>query len=603
MIWKPFLSIGLWTAAVWIPATPARALINPNYTVVDLVRDSGQVFVLRMSAPQSGRVEAAIVEALVGNMPAERKLSFDFNDAEELTEDDVASAFGGAPTARAVMCVMKDKQDGAVLGALEIGTRWMGLVQGKTTSSWMLDRDPNDLETVWGASARQLIPAIRYTLNDLRPDFPVASTLAWGSDLSLGKLDGPAHGCLATNIGVVLLSDGGDRVYRPGTEGEPPEDVTRELGLASKSRAMAAGDFNGDGRLDLASWDGGRLRLCAQNSDGRFDAPCAECELEECRSLATLGRWLVAGGSSGVTLLTPDGAGGFTARQVSSDSESLGPGGVCAVADFNDDGAPDVVQLFARGLAFHAGSRESGVFAAPVVTRMEIAKHPTVAVCGDYDTDGRLDLIVGGIGGSTLLCRAEDGSWLNVIAETGELGAASGLGQADDVVVTACPSDVNGDGRQSAALFHGSSGPGLFFNRGFACFGVARSLDFSQSDLPAAQALGVGQTTGVLCDSNGDLAPDLLAVDRQQGVWVVFGESERSRRFQAVASLADPAGGPLGVTALMSQRRLGIWVIRPGEPTTINLPRPGPLKLQWKQADGNAVSRDVIVTRPTPVAL
>ena len=367
---KTIRSIGVWTAVLWIAATPARALINPNYTVVDLVRDSGQVFVLSVSAPQSGRVEAEIVEALVGDVPAERKLSFDFSDAEELTEDDVAAAFGGASTAPAVMCVMKDEQDGAVLGALEIGTRWMGLVQGKTTSSWVLDRDPNDLETVWGGSVRQLVPAIRHTLSDRRPDFPVASTLTWGSDLSLSKL-----------------------------------------------------------------------------------------------------------------------------------------------------------------------------------------------------------------------------------------GAASGLGQGDDVVAAACPSDVNGDGRRSAALFHATSGPGLFFSRGFACFGVARSLEFSQADLPAAQALGTGQTAGVLCDLNGDLAPDLIAVDRQQAVWVVFGESERSRRFQAVVSLADPAGGPLSVTALMGERRLGIWVIRPGEPTIVNLPRAGPLKLQWKQMDGTPVSRDVIVTRPTPVAL
>jgi hypothetical protein len=281
----------------------------------------------------------------------------------------------------------------------------------------------------------------------------------------------------------------------------------------------------------------------------------------------------------------------------------LGPGSVCAVADFNEDGAPDIVQVFAHGLVFYAGSREPGVFTESVITEVDIAKHPTAVVCGDYDTDGQLDLMVGGIGGSTLLIRGEDGGWLNVIAETGELGAASGLGQGDDVVVAACASDVNGDGRQCAALFHAASGPGLFFNRGFACFGIARSLDLSESRLPAAESLGTGQMTGLLSDLNGDLAPDMLAVDRQQGVWAVFGEEERSRRFQAVVSLADPAGGPLTVTAVMGKRRLGMWVIRPGEPTTVNLPRAGPLNLRWKRSDGTSASRALVVTRPTPVAL
>jgi hypothetical protein len=278
---------------------------------------------------------------------------------------------------------------------------------------------------------------------------------------------------------------------------------------------------------------------------------------------------LVAGDSGGVTLLTPDGKGSFVSRRLramdstlessrtrqsldlapdqakvsatsATGAEALGPGGVCAVGDFNDDGAADIVQVFAHGLVVYAGSPEPAVFAEPVTTQMEIAKHPTAVVCGDYDTDGQLDLMVGGIGGTTLLTRGEGGAWLNVIAETGELGASSGLGQGENIVVAACASDINGDGRQCATLFHAASSPGPFFSRGFACFGIARSLDFSESRLPAAEALGSGQMTGVLCDLNGDLTPDLLAVDRQQGVWGIFGAEERSRRFQPLCRWQIP---------------------------------------------------------------
>jgi hypothetical protein len=133
---------------------------------------------------------------------------------------------------------------------------------------------------------------------------------------------------------------------------------------------------------------------------------------------------------------------------------------------------------------------------------------------------------------------------------------------------------------------------------GFACFGVALSLELSKSDLAAARALGTGQTTGTLADLNGDLLPDLLAVDRQQGVWVRFGESERSRRFQAIVSLADPASGPRTVTAVMGRRRLGTWVIRPGMPTIIGMPKAGPLTLRWRRADGTPESRGLVIVRP-----
>lgn len=584
-------------------AAPAQALINPNYTVVELVRDSGQVLVVRASAPQAGQFQADVVEALVGQMPAKRQLTFDFREAEELDEQDVLRAFGGAPAAIGVMCVLKRQQRGQVVGALQIGTTWMGLVQDATGAAWLLDRDPNDLETVWGSSARQLIPAIRYALSDPRAAFPVAAKMTWGRDLALGRLDGPARGFLVTTAGIILLGESGNRVFQPGTAGEPPQDITAKLGLAVASKALAAGDLNADGQLDLVSWDGTRLQLLPGNTGGTFGTPEAGYELAACCSLAVLGRRVVVGASDGVILLELKGTSGFAAQRLATGAAALGPGGVCAVADFNDDGAADIVQLFARGLAFYAGRREPEVFGAPMITSMDIVRHPAVVVCGDYDTDGQLDLIVGGEGGSTLLSRGEDGAWRCAVAETGEYGAASGLGQGESVVVGACASELNGDARQGVALFYAASPPSFFFNRGFACFGVARSLELAESNLPAARSLAAGQMAGLLADLNGDLVPDLLAVDRQQGVWAIFGQANESRRFQVAVSLADAASGPLAVTAVMDQRPLGIWVIRPGEPTTISVPLAGKLTLRWKQPDGTGASRDVVVVRPTAVAL
>jgi hypothetical protein len=573
---------------------PAGALINPRYTVADLTRDSGLVLVLRASAPQDGRLAAEVVETLAGTAPAEKQLTFDFTNAEDLAEDKVTGAFCGAKTALAVMCVQKKKQEGVLVGALEIGTTWVGLTQSDARNVWKLDRDPNDLETVWGGSAQRLVPAIRYALSDPAASFPVAATLTWGRDLALGKLAGAARGCLVTADGIIVLSDGGDRIFQIGAKGAPPADITEKLGLTSKSRALATGDFNGDGLLDLASWDGARLWLLRRGADGQFGAPAGGQELAECRSLSVVGGGVAAGTSGGVALLTPDGNGGFALRR-------LPGGGLCTVADFNDDGAPDIMQVSARELTFHAGQREPGVFAAPVVTKLDTVKEPTAVICGDYDTDGQLDLFVAGHGGAVLLSRDEAGAWTGITAETGELGAASGLGQGEALVVAACPSDLNGDGRQCVALFEAAASPGLFFNRGFACFGVARGLQFSEAKLPATEALGSGQTAGTLCDLNGDLAPDLLAVDRQRNVWAIFGESKEPRRFQLTAETAGK--DLLTVTVCLGPRPLGIWVIRPGEPTTIGLPKAGKATLRWKAPDGTEVTRDVVVAAPTRVKL
>ena len=586
--------LGAALAALAVAPAPARALINPRYTVADLVRDSGLVLVLRAGAPQDGRLTAEVVETLVGPAPSEKKWVFDFRDAEDLSEDRVAAAFRGAKTAPAVLCLQKRKQEGRLIGALEIGTTWMGLAQGDEKGLWKLDRDPGDLETVWGGSARRLVPAIRYTLADPAANFPVASTLTWGRDRALGKLPGKAHGCLVTGDGVIVLSDGGDRLYQAGAEDGPPADVTEKLGLASKSKAMAAGDFNGDGRLDLASWDGAKLRLLLRGPDGKFAAPTAGHELAACRSLSAVGGGLAAGTSDGVALFVPDGQGGLAERRLA------GPGGACTVADFNGDGAPDILQVSAHELAFYAGQRRPGSFAAPVVAKVATVKDPTALVCGDYDTDGQLDVVAAGDGGAVLLSR-EDGQWTSIMAETGELGAASGLGRGEAVVVAACPSDLNGDGRQAVALFQAAASPGLFFSRGFACFGVAGSLAFSETKRPATEALGPGQMTGALCDLNADLAPDLLAVDRHENVWVIFGEASEPRPFHLTAETAGK--DPLTVSVFLGERLLGIWVVRPGEPAAIALPRAGKATLRWKAADGTETARDVVVMAPARVKL
>jgi hypothetical protein len=585
---------GLAVAALLLVSQPAGALINPKYTVVDLMRDCRLVLVVRVSVPADGVMTAEVVETLAGEPPAEKKLTLDFSKAEDLAEERVNGAFGGEKTALAVVCVQKKKQDGVSVGALEIGTTWMGLAEaGK--GAWKLDKDPSDLETVWGGSVRQLIPAIRYVLKDSSPAFPVASAMNWGRDVSLGKLAGKAHGCLVTDDGAIVLSEGGDRVFQAGAKGAPPTDVTGKLALASKSKAMAAGDFNGDGRVDLASWDGAKVWLLLRGADGKFAAPAPGCELAECLSLAALGGGLVAGTGGGAVVLAPDGKGALAARGLD------GPGGVCVVADFNGDGAPDLVQVSAEALTFHAGQAKALTFAAPVVTKVKTVKTPTAVVCGDFDTDGQLDVAVAGKGGAALLSRDERGKWANIMAETGELGAASGIAQGEASIVAACSSDLNGDGRQCVALFDAAAGPGLFFNRGFACFGVARSLTFTESKLQAAEALGGGQTAGMVCDLNGDLAPDLLAVDRQQQVWAIFGETESPRKLQITASRGG--ADPLTVTVSMGQRLIGIWVIRPGEPAAIGLPRAGKVTLRWKTADGTEASKDVIVASPAQVKL
>jgi len=631
----------------------ALAVINPRFTPANLVRDSARILLLKVSAPQDKRVAAEVVETLRGPAFAEKKLKLDFGEAKELDEDDVGAAFGRNKTATAILFLAKpgDQGDDAPAGALLIHTQWFAVHVGE--GKWALDRDKQDLFAIWAGSARMLAAATRYVLANPGADFPVRSRIHWGSDAHLGKLKGEAGilpasaiaggtpappvlkgrsgACFAADLGApigpcaIVLSDAGDRVYQAARQGGKPADVTEILKLTTASRLAALGDFHGDGRLDIASWNGKVLLLATQGEGGVFGPQAAIAELPDCRSLAAVdvgakgGAGLLAGTPAGPVLLIPDGQGRFSPHALPSvgAAGSLGPGGLCVAADFDRDGRCDILQVFEKGIVFYRGEAP-GRFKEPAKTPISLVKNPCVAVCGDYDADGHLDVVVGGEDGLALLSRGEDGRWENETPVTGELAYHGNANQP--AIVGGAPCDINGDGRQGVALFYPKRNPLVFFNRGFACFGLARELELSgaanpienpaeppeppaAAKLKAAEALQQGQTAGTILDLNGDAIQDLLAVDARGDVWVLFGRAEREEALALTVALPPRAAGPVTVSLSQGRRRIGMHVVAPGAPAFIGCPRPGELLLEWSGADGTRHTRSVSVDEPTRVEL
>ena len=65
---------------------------------------------------------------------------------------------------------------------------------------------------------------------------------------------------------LFVASNKGDRLFAFDAKAETFKDVTATRKLRSKSSAFAWGDFNGDARLDLASYDGTTLTGHAQQA-------------------------------------------------------------------------------------------------------------------------------------------------------------------------------------------------------------------------------------------------------------------------------------------------------------------------------------------------
>lgn len=608
-------------AAALVSCIPG--VINPRFTPADLVRTSARILLLKASAPKDGAIAAEVVETLRGAPLPQKALRLELAEDAEVAEDDLAAAFGGreAAVALLVLSPANEKAGDAPDGAIQIDTQWFAVThqQGK----WRLDKDTQDLFAVWAGSARQLAEATRYVLADPAASFPVRSDAAWGGDAPLGKVAGKANGCLALDLGepigpcVLVLSDVGDRLYQAASKGGTPADITEKAQLGTKSKRIAVGDFDGDGHLDLASWDGAAVRLARQTAPGTFGVASPVAEVPDCLSLDALGGGVVAGTPRGPVLLPSLNGAAYAARKVALAAapkahRALGPGGMCLATDLDGDGRCDILQLHAKGIAFYAGEGH-GTFKPPVEFPVPLPKAPCAALAGDYDADGRLDLVVCGEDGLALIARAPDERWENATHTTGELAYHGNANQPR--ILAATPCDINGDGRQGIALFYPDRPPMLFFNRGFACFGLARELELSgtggaagapmeplapepqAAKLKAAEALQRGQAAGTVLDLNGDGIPDLLAVTPQGDVWALFGKREGHEPLDLTVALPPRAAGPLTLAVSRDKRPIAIHVLRPGRPATIGVREPGPILLEWSEADGKHHKREVIVER------
>src|SRR5882762_1408427 len=263
-----------------------------------------------------------------------------------------------------------------------------------------------------------------------------------------GKLD-LAVSNYGDNSLSVLLGNGDGTFQAPVTSpvGTNPAQVT-------------VGDFNGDGKLDLAvsSVANNTVAVLLGNGDGTFLPPL----------IAPVGPnpWYFAVGdfngdgildlavsdygcpldcnsspSSTVTVLLGNGNGTF--RPAPSLTVGNGPAGV-AVGDFNGDGKQDlaVANLNDNTLSVLLGNGD-GTFQAPQTFASAGMTHPYFVAVGDFNRDGKPDLVVSNHLYATLSVLLSNGD--------GTFQAAQNFAVDNDPVYVAV-SDFNGDSAPDLAV-------------------------------------------------------------------------------------------------------------------------------------------------------
>ncbi|MDQ1726848.1 MAG: large repetitive protein, partial [Frankiaceae bacterium] len=329
-----------------------------------------------------------------------------------------------------------------------------------TTATYAVGASPSDVEVgdldhdgaLDIVSANRGAGTVSVLLGDGHGAFAPATTFPAGSQpsgLALTDVDG--NGALDV---AVANSSGGVRVLRGNGAGGLSAPVAYAAGLLAT--AIASGDLDGDGAPDLAvASSGSNLVSVLRNSGaGAFSGPTStsvpggpaalairDLDGDGARDVVTAN-----GASSRMNVLRGDGAGGLAAPVAFADG---GGNDAIDLGDLNGDGVPDVVTAGGDGLAVLIGDGAGG-FAAPAVTPADYASgavtvadfnadhladaaltnlngvvnvfpgdghgnliapivaatptgsYPAAATAGDFDADGKTDLVTANKNDNTL---------------------------------------------------------------------------------------------------------------------------------------------------------------------------------------------------------
>jgi uncharacterized repeat protein (TIGR01451 family) len=268
--------------------------------------------------------------------------------------------------------------------------------------------------------------------------------------------------------------------------------VHTDFPVGTKPVAIVVGDFNNDGKTDIAvaNQTSNNVSVLLGNGDGTFQAAVNYTTGNGPNSLAvgdlnSDGKidLVVGNGSDGsLTLLFGNGDGTF--RTAASPISAYGVSGV-AIGDFNRDGKADLAYIYEGYSMYVLPGNGDGTFGSWVFIDLNSVSAMTL---GDLNSDGYTDIVTAGSSGVSVVLGNGDGTFKSNVSYA--------TPYSDGAVTLA---DINGDRKLDVVTVNGSNNS------------ISVLLGNGDGTLQAAVSYPVGTTPiGVVAsDFNGDGRTDL----------------------------------------------------------------------------------------------